>query len=650
MPQLRLLILEDRAADAELMLHELVRAGFEPEWQRAETESEFLAHLSLSLDLILADASLSRLKVERALELLRDRALDIPFIITSGTLGEEMATSLIRQGVTDYVLKSQLTRLGPAVARALEARQLRARRAQAEQALRESELRFRLLAENARDLISLVDTEGRYVYMSPSHTQVLGYSGDDLLRRNILDLMHPEDRAGLANWQDAPTLEFRIRRVDGEWVPLEGSSYLIISRGGPLIAMILRDITERTQSQRELQRRASEFAALYETTRDLAAQHNLPSLLQTIVERAISLLRTSGGGIYLYDEERGDLAFHAVEGSRDAPLGQRVSLGSGIAGRVAKTRQPMVVDDDHHSEYRPPEHIAAVMAAPMLYGGELLGVLVVHEYETTGHRFTEAERQLLEFFAAQAAIALHNAELFQQVHASRRRLQLLSRQLLQAQEVERRNIARELHDEIGQTLTSVQMNLQAIEPELAQSPARTRLQETMATLEQTLQQVRSLSLNLRPSVLDDFGLVPALNWLARRQAQAIGLSVEFSADPLTERPPVEVETACFRVAQEALTNVIRHAHAKRVLIDLKQVSSELQLSIQDDGVGFDLPAVMRRARNGASLGLLGLKERVLLAGGQIDIESAPGEGTLVRASFPLNPSESFVERRQHRRK
>jgi signal transduction histidine kinase len=213
-------------------------------------------------------------------------------------------------------------------------------------------------------------------------------------------------------------------------------------------------------------------------------------------------------------------------------------------------------------------------------------------------------------------------------------LQVLSRQLLEAQENERRHIARELHDEIGQALTAVKINLQAAQRTPAALDAY--LEDSTSIVDRTLQQVRTLSLDLRPALLDDLGLGAALRWYVDRQAQRAGFTVQFVIDPLEPRPRPELETACFRVAQEALTNVLRHAQAQHVRVELRQSGTELHLLIRDDGTGFDVHAAQQRAEQGASLGLLGMQERVWLVGGQIEIASAAAQGTEIRVRFPLH--------------
>ncbi|MBE0544384.1 MAG: PAS domain S-box protein [Verrucomicrobia bacterium] len=215
-----------------------------------------------------------------------------------------------------------------------------------------------------------------------------------------------------------------------------------------------------------------------------------------------------------------------------------------------------------------------------------------------------------------------------------RKLQVLSRRLVEAQETERRNLARELHDEIGQSLTVLQLNLQA----MLQSPGSgdlPRLNGSLKVVERVLEQVHDISLNLRPSILDDLGLEAALRWYLERQAALVELQAEFHADPLEQRLDPVVETACFRVAQEALTNVVRHAQAKVVTVELRQEDGQLHLRVRDDGIGFEVIAVRERAVRGASLGLLSMEERAALAGGGLEFTSVPGKITEVHAWFPL---------------
>ena len=218
---------------------------------------------------------------------------------------------------------------------------------------------------------------------------------------------------------------------------------------------------------------------------------------------------------------------------------------------------------------------------------------------------------------------------------SRRRLEVLSRRLVEVQETERRHLARELHDEVGQALTVIEMNLQALLASPGADAAVPRLRQSLEVVERVQEQLHDISLNLRPSMLDDLGLEPALRWCTERQAALAGLQAEVRADPLEQRLDPMIETECFRVAQEALTNVIKHAKARTVTVELTRSDEQLHLSVRDDGVGFDVARVREQALRGASLGVLSMEERATLAGGGLQYHATPGQGTEVHAWFPL---------------
>jgi signal transduction histidine kinase len=209
-----------------------------------------------------------------------------------------------------------------------------------------------------------------------------------------------------------------------------------------------------------------------------------------------------------------------------------------------------------------------------------------------------------------------------------------SRRLIDAQEEERQRIARELHDQIGQILTAVQFNLHAVQRICGTTESMALIDDGIRVLDETLEQVRDMSLDLRPSLLDDLGLVPALRWYVGRLARRTGLKPDVVTDlPHQDmRFAREVETACFRIAQEALTNILRHAHANRVMIHLALIEDRLSLVVNDNGIGFDADL---RAPSAMTLGLQGMQERAVAVGGSIRIISRPSIGTEVNASFPI---------------
>jgi signal transduction histidine kinase len=247
------------------------------------------------------------------------------------------------------------------------------------------------------------------------------------------------------------------------------------------------------------------------------------------------------------------------------------------------------------------------------------------------HGHDELGRLMLAFDQMARALEFRD----QERRRSSQKLQVMSQRLVEVQESERRSLARELHDEIGQSLTVAEMNLQAALQSNRHSGNTRRLQDSIEAVERVLGQVHDLSLNLRPSMLDDLGLEPAIRWYTNRQASVAGIHASFRADPLEDRLDPLIETECFRVAQEALTNVVRHSKAKNVAVNVERVDGQLHLSVKDDGIGFDVNSLRDQAVQGASLGLLSMEERATLAGGGLEFRSAPGQGTEVRAWFPL---------------
>ncbi len=215
-------------------------------------------------------------------------------------------------------------------------------------------------------------------------------------------------------------------------------------------------------------------------------------------------------------------------------------------------------------------------------------------------------------------------------------LQALSHGLLEKIELERRHTARELHDDIGQALTAVKLSLQSIRRSSDEEEASRLLQQGISSVDLAIQRVRNLSLNLRPSLLDDLGLPAALRWLLDHTARPAGISSELVTDLSSGRLPAEIETACFRIAQEALSNALRYAEPGNVRISLSMQNDLLRLSVQDDGLGFDLKPSFDRSVKGESFGLLGMHERALLAGGSLSITTDRGRGTTVSAEFPLD--------------
>ncbi|OLB53407.1 MAG: hypothetical protein AUI01_11890 [Ktedonobacter sp. 13_2_20CM_2_56_8] len=222
---------------------------------------------------------------------------------------------------------------------------------------------------------------------------------------------------------------------------------------------------------------------------------------------------------------------------------------------------------------------------------------------------------------------------------------LRASQIINAQEQERKRIARELHDETSQVLTSLLISLAILEESITTQEARDRIADTRKLAHQTLRAIRNLSIDLRPSALDDLGLLPALRWYVKEYQQKCSIVVEFAAHGFKERLPAEVETALYRIVQESLTNTARHANAHKVLITMKEEADDVYVTIKDDGCGFDVGTLLKTPDQERGLGLAGMNERAVLLDGSLSIHSGPRHGTTIEVHIPLTPAEKPAEQK-----
>ena len=242
----------------------------------------------------------------------------------------------------------------------------------------------------------------------------------------------------------------------------------------------------------------------------------------------------------------------------------------------------------------------------------------------------------------------HYRELFNEAKAMQEKLRELSSKVLHAQEEERRRISRELHDEVGQALTAISVNLQLLKQKAAKvgQGLDVAVAETQALLEQTMNDVHRFSYELRPAMLDDLGLVIALRWYIRAYAKRTGIKLNFRADSMVEQLESEPKTVIYRLVQESLTNVFKYANASRAEVVIRKTNNGIRLTVKDDGKGFEPDQLDLGSKDKSGLGLMGMQERLRLVNGQFAVKSAPGEGTTIRALIPLRPSHSKPPRKR----
>ena len=358
---------------------------------------------------------------------------------------------------------------------------------------------------------------------------------------------------------------------------------------------------------------------------------DLPRLLALVARRLRELIGARLVVISL-PTDSGELRIEATDGDGGESLvGRARSLDRTKLGRVFSRRRSERVDslvDDPEVDRESVLQIAeatgvlprSALYAPLIKRDRSVGLIAVYDRDGSDPRFSDADQRLSETFADRAAVA---------VDLSQRVARDTLRRIVAGQEAERSRMARELHDQTGQALTSILLGLRSIE-DAKPDQIRDRVAGLRGLVTEALQDVRRLAVDLRPSTLDDFGVVTAIHRLCSDVAAKSGISIDFHATREGDRMSREVESCLYRVVQEGLTNVIKHAAAGNVSVLLAPGERDLTLIVEDDGVGFDPAAV-----DGARLGLVGMRERVALVDGSLTVESAQGGGTTLRVTVPL---------------
>jgi len=499
---LRVLLVEDCENDAMLIERELAKDGSTPLVLRVDSPGSMNQALrSLNWDIVLSDWSLPRFSALFALEMLKCNGLDVPFIIVSGTIGEEAAISAMKAGAHDYIMKSHLGRLGHVIERELLEANGRHSRKRAEVALAAGEERLKFVARATSDAIWDWDLATQVLVWNAGFQALTGFPIQDVEPgvESWYSRVHPEEQerviakrfsaingAGLADtWSD----EYRFCRKDGTYAHVLDRGYVLRNEGKAVRAIgAIVDLTKQKQAE-------AEISLAYERLRDLTL-------------------------------------------------------------RLERTK-----------------------------------------------------------------------------------------------EEERTRLARELHDEFGQHLTGLKLDLAALSKRLAKGKATSQSEligkiRSMAELvDNSIQTVRRVASSLRPSILDDLGLVPALQWQAREFEARSGVPCEATIGPSLSQLELDPDraTALFRIAQELLTNVMRHAHASHVRLVLHEESNCLLLEVSDDGCGIS----DRQYANPTTLGLRGMQERIALFGGRLNIHGSPGKGTTVQAWMP-QPNNHETNRETNR--
>lgn len=476
----------------------------------------------------------------------------------------------------------------------------------AEERLRE----YEKVVEGLEEMILVVDRNYRYLLANRAYLKSRGLEREQVVGRLAAEIVNEEVFANVIKEKFDECLagkpvqyEMRYRYPDrGErdllvsYFPIEGPA------GVDRCACVLQDITERKTAEAALRESETRFRQIAEN-----------------IEEMFWITDLEGSStIYI------------------SPAYERITGRS----RESLYAEPKSWRDIIHPEDRP--RMEATFAAGPGSTGDYTYRIVrpdgsIRWIRDRGFPVRDESGEVVRVAGiAEDITAIKLAE--EELQQANEQLRVLSRRLFQVRDEERRHLARELHDEIGQALTAAKINLESIES-IEGSTQSLRLDETSALLDNLLRQVRQISVDLHSSLLDDLGLAPALRSLLDQQARRAGLHAQFYAVEPFENIDPEIQTTAFRIAQEAITNILRHAKARSIAVHLQTESDHLQIRIVDDGSGFDPAEVEHRAYQGACFGLIGMRERAALVGGRVQIISSPNQGSTIEVSLPLHASE-----------
>ena len=410
----------------------------------------------------------------------------------------------------------------------------------------------------------------------------------------------------------------------------------LLERFTPLVAAAL----ENARLYQEVQRRADRLALVNRVARTVSATLRLEDLIDAIYHEVAPLFQPDAFCFALYDRESDELDLRLrVDGGLREPSQCLPRSETGLPGLVVRQNAPLLICDfEVERDLLPRAPLWGRKAVPLSWlgvpvrtGERVIGVICMGAH--CSHAFGEEEQLLLCTIADEVAVAVENARLFEAVERQRRRLQALSARLAEVEDSERRRLARELHDQVGQNLTALGINLNIVRTQMPGGVAAAvcpRIDDSLALVEGTAERIRDVMADLRPPLLDDYGLMAALHWYGAQVAARTGITVHVEGEEPCPRLAQPVENALFRIVQEALTNVAKYAQARQVTVALETEDGTVRLTVADDGVGFDLGSLAGPdGRRG--WGLLTMAERAEAMGGTCRVESQPGCGTRIIA-------------------
>ncbi|MBM4160882.1 MAG: PAS domain S-box protein [Ignavibacteria bacterium] len=514
----------------------------------------------------------------------------------------------------------------------------------------ESQAKYHDIIEGSLDGIVIIQ-DGHLVFANASAVKIFGYDSElEMKQISFSQTLAPSSRffslegsPGRAISDDiVRNQEIKGLTKGGKVIDLEVSAKLVPWKGKPAVQASVRDITDRKAMERELAMWLWEQETLSTIDRQLISSVDLQTVLNTICFQAKMLTRADWTGVVMVDLPTNLARWSAVKGNMAPIRDEPFQLGE-PHWKIIQKREPVLLQDlGTNPEFSPQdfptlasESIVSATAFPLIVDNEIRGELVVGYRQH--HSFSPREVRLLNSLAEKSSIALANAQLYDNLLARERELELLSGERVKAQEEERRRIAREIHDSLGQMLTAIKFNVEILEDasDLKNDENHRRIGDIKMLLDNAMAEAREVSYNLMPSVLVDFGLVPALQLLCDQFSKRSNLQVKVYTSGVGTRLDPGIEVSLYRIAQEALTNTAKHAGAQEVSVQLLGSTASIRLMVEDDGKGFRTHPFHLPGRHRHGMGMVSMRERATSFGGTFTIDSSPGQGTTITVDIPL---------------
>lgn len=512
--------------------------------------------------------------------------------------------------------------------------------------------KYRRLFEGSKDLIFITYKDGTFIEINNACVDLLGYDcKEELLSLGSVEKVYKKathwkvfkrqiDRYGFVK-----DFEALFKRKDGSCIHCLLSGNAVRDNNGEIIGYqgIAKDITARTDATRNFYQRHRELWVLNSVAFAMNQTQDLDAILMIALERALKVLNLTSGGIFLIDYDKSAFVLKAQQGfPRNATIKtNQIELSDESLMRSLLQKELLLTPEPIFPPFRATlkgknnnliQLVCFLITAKEKASGFLALDVPPDKDLTTGQDF-----HLLGSLGNFLGGAIENNRMAQTIGRHREELKRLTARLFHSQEIERRRIARELHDEVGQALTGINFALETVEKVAANEPDRLKVHilEIKKQINRTYQEMRRLSHRLHPALLSDLGLEPALDAYLKNISKHSGLRIDFKMMGFGKRMDLDIESVLYRLAQEALTNTLKHACATRFRLSIIKSYPNIIFLVQDDGIGFDAEKLMG---NTPTLGLLSMRERAAMLGGKFTLHTSKGAGVRIRIEIPIKES------------